>query len=173
MHKYSQYQSFLLPLIIAMVTYTSSCNKRKQIIDCTDPSAINYNPEATSIPGSDLGHCIYDTSCHDVINIPLGDTINYSVDTYTIDSAYFIDNYLTVSVSYGGGCEEHIFNLYAKDNFCGTPPCYINLTLSHESNNDLCEAALIENLCFDVSIFISEDYFLSLFDPENNTYIQL
>ena len=173
MRKYIHYQGFILLLIISMQTFTSSCNKKEQIIDCTDPNAINYNPEATSIPGSDLAHCIFDTSCHDLINIPLGDTINYPVDTYTIDSAYLIDNYLSISVSYAGGCEEHLFNLYTEDNFCGTPPCYIYLTLSHESNNDLCEAIMRENLCFDVSIFSSDDCFLSLYDTENNTYIQL
>ena len=173
MHKYLHYQGFLLLLSIVMLSFTSSCNKREQIIDCTDPNAINFNPEATSMPGSDLAHCIYDTSCINVINIPLGDTINYPVDNYIIDSAYLIDNYLTVSVSYSGGCEEHLFNLYSEDNFCGTPPCYIYLTLSHESNNDLCEAIMKENLCFDVSMFSSNNCFLSIYDPENSVYIQL
>jgi len=173
MLKYIHHKGFLLLLIIAMLKFIISCNKREQIIDCTDPNAINYNPEATSIPGSDLAHCIYDSSCIDVINIPLGETINYPVDDYNIDSAYLIDNYLTISVSYDGGCEEHLFNLYAEDNFCGTPPCYIYLTLSHESNNELCEAVMRENICFDVSIFSYNGCFISLFDPENNTYIQL
>ena len=39
-----------------------ACNKEKEI-GCTDPSAVNYDPDATSIPGSDIGHCIYDSSC--------------------------------------------------------------------------------------------------------------
>ena len=99
MLKYIHHKGFLLLLIIAMLKFIISCNKREQIIDCTDPNAINYNPEATSIPGSDLAHCIYDSSCIDVINIPLGETINYPVDDYNIDSAYLIDNYLTISVS--------------------------------------------------------------------------
>lgn len=151
----------------------SSCNKKKheEVIACTDPYAINYNPNATSIPGSDWANCIYDSSCSNIIIIPLGNTVNFPSDFFSIDSAYLLNNIVHIKVTYGGGCENHIFNLYSESNFCATPPCYINFKLSHNSNNDGCFALLTENLCFDVSTYISDDNYLSLFDPENNSYI--
>ena len=56
--------SFILRILISMTitTFIIACNKEKEI-GCTDPDAVNYDPDATSIPGSDFGHCIYDSSC--------------------------------------------------------------------------------------------------------------
>ena len=52
-----------------------ACNKEKEI-GCTDPSAVNYDPDATSIPGSDIGHCIYDSSCLTLIqNVDINDEL--------------------------------------------------------------------------------------------------
>ena len=51
-----------ITLIYIIVTFIIACNKEKEI-GCTDPVAVNYDPDATSIPGSDFGHCIYDSSC--------------------------------------------------------------------------------------------------------------
>ena len=80
------------------------------------------------------------------------------------------------NVSYGGGCEDHIFNLVHEFLFCGTPPVHIPLYLTHNSNNDNCEAALAEELCFDISNLYdlcadTSELFISLNDPENNTFI--
>ena len=49
-------------LSITIIFFIIACNKEKEI-GCTDPTAVNYDPDATSIPGSDFGHCIYDSSC--------------------------------------------------------------------------------------------------------------
>ena len=149
------------------------CNKEKEI-GCTDPSAVNYDPDATSIPGSDIGHCIYDSSCLTLIqNIDIND---YLMDSYTIDTAFIYGDFLKINVGYGGGCEDHIFNLVHGFLFCGTPPVHVPLYLTHNSNNDNCEAALVQELCFDISSLYdlctdTSELFISLNDPENNTFI--
>ena len=160
-------------LSITIIFFVIACNKEKEI-GCTDPSAVNYDPDATSIPGSDIGHCIYDSSCLTLIqNVNIND---YLLDSYTIDTAFIYGDFLKINISYGGGCEDHIFNLVNEFLFCGTPPVHVPLYLTHNSNNDNCEAALVQELCFDISNLYdlcadTSELFISLNDPENNTFI--
>jgi hypothetical protein len=98
------------------------------------------------------------------------------MDYYNIDTAFIYGDFLQINISYGGGCEEHIFNLVQEPLFCSTPPVHVPLYLTHNSNNDNCEAVLIEELCFDISELYmlcadSTELFISLSDPENNTFI--
>ena len=44
-------------LSITIISFIIACNKEKEI-GCTDLVAVNYDPDAASIPGSDVGHCI-------------------------------------------------------------------------------------------------------------------
>ena len=161
----------LIFLVIIVITFC--CNKEKEV-GCTDPRAVNYDANATSIPGSDLAHCIYDSSCLTLIqNVNLND---YVMDSYTIDTAFIYGDFLKVNVSYGGGCEDHIFNLVHELIFCGTPPVHVPLYLTHNSNNDNCEAIMVQELCFDITELynLCEDtsqLFISLNDPENNSFI--
>jgi hypothetical protein len=104
------------------------------------------------------------------------DINDYLMDSYTIDTAFIFGDFLKVNVSYGGGCEDHIFNLVHEFLFCGTPPVHVPLYLTHNSNNDNCEAALVQELCFDISSLYdlctdTSELFISLYDPENNTFI--
>tara|TARA_B100000780_G_scaffold276846_1_gene246250 strand:+ start:811 stop:1329 length:519 start_codon:yes stop_codon:yes gene_type:complete len=168
-------KSFIPKIFISMIiiTFVISCNKEKEI-SCTDPIAVNYNPDATSIPGSDVAHCIYDSSCITLIqNVDLN---NYLMDSYYIDTTFIYGDFLQINIEYAGGCEDHIFNLVHEFIFCGTPPVYVPLYLTHNSNNDLCDAALSQELCFDISELYnlcadSSDVTFSLNDPENNTFI--
>ena len=104
------------------------------------------------------------------------DINDYLVDSYTIDTAFIYGDFLKVNVSYGGGCEDHIFNLVHEFLFCGTSPIHVPLYLTHNSNNDNCEAAFVKELCFDISSLYdlcadTSELFISLNDPENNTFI--
>ena len=167
--------SFILRILlsITIIIFIISCIKKKEI-GCTDPTAVNYDPDATSIPGSDVGHCIYDSSCMTLIqNVDIND---YLMDSYSIDTAFIYGDFLKINVSYGGGCEDHIFNLVHEFLFCGTPPVHVLLYLTHNSNNDNCEAILVQELCFDISNLYdlcadTSELFISLNDPENNTFI--
>jgi hypothetical protein len=168
-------KSFISKILLSLtiIFFIIACNKEKEI-GCTDPSAVNYDPDATSIPGSDVGHCIYDSSCLTLIqNVDIND---YLVDSYIIDTAFIFGDFLKVNVSYGGGCEDHIFNLVHEFLFCGTSPIHVPLYLTHNSNNDNCEAALVQELCFDISSLYdlcadTSELFISLNDPKNNTFI--
>jgi len=72
---------------------------------------------------------------------------------------------LLLNISHSGGCQEREYELFLDPLFCATPPVYLTIRLSHNSNNDLCEAWITKNLCFDISS-IYNDF------PEDQLYIE-
>jgi hypothetical protein len=158
--------------VIVLAISLSSCDKDENI-GCTDPDAVNYDPSATAIPESDIANCIYDTACPSIIqNVNAND---YPMDSYSIDTTFINHHTAFIDISYSGGCELHNFELIHEFIFCGTPPVHIQLILSHNKNNETCEALMEQSLCFDISSLYnscdSSSLFLSLFDPENNNSI--
>ena len=65
----------------------------------------------------------YLNSCPDLIqNINLED---FPMDHYGVNEIVLDGNELYVNVNYGGGCEDHIFNLIMEPIFfSGIPPVY-------------------------------------------------
>lgn len=76
---------------------------------------------------------------------------NASRDSYVINSYEINDDILKVEVSYGGGCAAHDFALIALPGFMESSPVAANVLLSHDANNDLCEAWLTEEVRFDLA----------------------
>jgi len=93
--------------------------------------------------------------------------VNY--DTIWTDDYYVINDVslngigeLLLNISHSGGCEEHEFQLLQEPIFCGTPPIFITIKLSHNANSDTCEGWITRDLCFDIS---------SIYSGNNNTEI--
>ncbi len=59
---------------------------------------------------------------------------------------------LEVDVAYGGGCEEHIFDLFWDGSFLESFPVQAQLQLTHGGEPDFCEAFIMETLRFDLSV---------------------
>ena len=74
---------------------------------------------------------------------------NASRDPVTINNVKNCDNILHVNVSYSGGCKEHEFQLIASS-FMESEPVQVNVLLSHEDNDDLCDMWITENLGFNL-----------------------
>lgn len=89
------------------------------------------------------------SDCPDIIHSNYSD--EYPDDYITINSVSLQDQEININVSHSGGCELHEYTLIQEPLFCGTPPIYISTRLSHNSNGDLCEASITEDLCFDLS----------------------
>lgn len=70
----------------------------------------------------------------------------FNVDNMAIDGSI-----LEVTVSYSGGCEEHVFKLYSDQMYMKSYPPQLNLFLEHIDNNDRCRAMIIKKLAFDIS----------------------
>ena len=100
--------------------------------------------------------------CPDLIkNVNL---LDYPMDLYDINDVEVVGNQLLINVSYGGGCEEHYFNLIldTASPIDGGGQQIDVLHLSHNANNDVCNALILEHqLCFDISN-LEFDYLLYL-----------
>ncbi len=95
-------------------------------------------------------------------NCPTPQYLNYDDawinDAFIINSASVTESKeLRLNISHSGGCQDHEYELLQEPNFCGTPPVYTTIKLSHNSNGDLCEALITKDLCFDLSL-IYEGY---------------
>ena len=75
------------------------------------------------------------------------------MDLYGINEIEIFENQLLINVSYGGGCEQHDFLVLSSNTQINDDGNQIDaLFLSHDANNDGCEALIIEHqLCFDIS----------------------
>ena len=132
----------LLILLFFSLFFTSSCEK--------ESNSINSCPDLTQ-------------------NVNLED---FPMDLYGVNEIVLDENELFINVNYGGGCEDHIFKLVMEPNFCGTSPVYYYFYLSHDANNDLCEAFITEhNLCFDISELLTgnlnDEVFLFFSHPDS------
>lgn len=95
-------------------------------------------------------------NCPEIINL-LNDSL-WENDYYIINDAVLNEeDLLNLNISHAGGCEEHDFQLLQDPLFCGTPPIYISMRLSHNANGDLCEAWITKDLCFDISSIYSNE----------------
>src|SRR3989338_2634747 len=89
-------------------------------------------------------------------------------DFFTIKNIEVINQDLVIEVSYGGGCEDHEFDLIWDGSFMKSNPPQVNLDLYHNANNDLCKAIKYETLRYDIYPLI-ENYINSYGDNSNLT----
>lgn len=71
-------------------------------------------------------------------------------DAFSIKAASLTGDILTITVSYGGGCEEHVFELYSDKKYMKSLPPQLNLVLEHDANKDACRAMITQDLKFDL-----------------------
>lgn len=65
--------------------------------------------------------------------------------------AHLKENCLQLKLRYSGGCKEHYFDLYWDGTWMKSKPAVAKLQLSHNSNEDMCEAIESEIHEFDIS----------------------
>jgi hypothetical protein len=81
------------------------------------------------------------------------DTISDSSDVIKVEDAKIVGNKLEIKVSYGGGCENHSFELIGSPNISKSLPPIRSIQLIHRANKDACKALIIKDLLFDISAF--------------------
>ena len=72
-------------------------------------------------------------------------------DAYQLDDATIAGDTLTISVSYGGGCEVHEFTLIASEAFMESDPVQLGISIVHNANLDFCERWVEEVYHFDLT----------------------
>jgi len=79
-------------------------------------------------------------------------------DSYQIQKAIIEDDQLWLTLTYGGGCEEHQFQMLFNNAYSeGETGKSIQLTLHHNSNNDRCRSIVTQNLRFDLKSLQTQD----------------
>ena len=88
------------------------------------------------------------------------DAEEIAVDPYSTRSAgnpvyirdvEIIDDYLVLSVSYSGGCEDHDFALNTRGDFAATYPPELKITLWHDAHGDRCRSMIDKKLWYDLT----------------------
>ena len=72
-------------------------------------------------------------------------------DHYWLRKAEVEGHELKLDITYGGGCGEHSFELYASGGWVKTNPPGKDIVLVHDGHGDSCEAAINEELRFEIS----------------------
>jgi hypothetical protein len=72
-------------------------------------------------------------------------------DAYQIRSAEVVQQQLHIEVSYSGGCEGHVFELFTDGLLMKSLPPKQNFFLKHYANKDACEELFTETLVFDLT----------------------
>ncbi|NMB82261.1 MAG: hypothetical protein GYA14_10630 [Ignavibacteria bacterium] len=95
-------------------------------------------------------------------------------DMLSVNAASINKDEIKFNVSYSGGCKEHSIELYAFKEIQKTNPAQVTLLLSHNANNDMCEAYLTKTVSFNLSNLkshlkstynISDQVLLIIHDP--------
>ncbi len=92
-----------------------------------------------------------------VFGLLLLSTVSFAAQ---IKSASVVGKNIHVQVVYGGGCEEHTFDLKLNPACLETFPVQCSAELYHNSNGDACEAIISKNLIFSMKkLGVENPYF--------------
>ncbi|PSQ98542.1 MAG: hypothetical protein BRD48_06860 [Bacteroidetes bacterium QS_9_68_14] len=110
-----------------------------------DPEALDVVIDPNVEPGEypDDGYRIREVVGTDTLSDSRPDRPIVTVGTLRTDT-------LTLRVQYGGGCEDHEFQLVADDAFMESNPVQAGVQLFHDGNGDTCEALLTETVRFNL-----------------------
>lgn len=71
-------------------------------------------------------------------------------DPFELNSAVITGDSLILSVSYGGGCRPHVFELLTNGMYAKSLPMQLSLYLKHQANEDMCRAYFTQRIAFDL-----------------------
>ena len=74
-----------------------------------------------------------------------------SADEYELEAVALTGDTLAITLSYGGGCAEHLFALDASAAFRESDPVQLMVTLGHDANEDSCQRWVTEEYYFDLT----------------------
>ena len=78
-------------------------------------------------------------------------TADLGADEYELSTAAIMGDTLVVTVSYGGGCEDHLFALDASGAFAESDPVQLMVSLAHNANGDACQRWVTQDYCFSLA----------------------
>jgi hypothetical protein len=122
----------------------------------TDPPPQECEPGDTMMQDCNTCECYEGYwACTDIA-CPPGDGIAVCDDSaphdpLDVQGIALAGDILIVDVAYGGGCEEHVLSGCWDGSFAESDPVQVWAFVSHESNDDSCEAYLHESIEIDLA----------------------
>lgn len=99
---------------------------------------------------------IEELGCSPYIDLYTNNYDSLASDPLYINEAFIEENFLKISISYSGGCRNHIINLTRIHNENNSHEDIPQFEIRHNSNGDMCEAFITKNICFDITDLINE-----------------
>lgn len=127
-----------LKLFIAILTLAigvSACSRKPETEATAETSTQTDDMESTE----------------DVRTIEVVESIVETSDAFQVVSAEVKGDILELTVSYGGGCQDHEWKMYATEKYAKSYPPKLSIFLDHNANGDMCKALLRETLKFDLT----------------------
>ena len=75
----------------------------------------------------------------------------WGTDGFELSGAAITGDTLAVTVSYAGGCKEHLFTLVSSSEFLESNPVQVVVVLAHNANGDRCEAWITQDYLFNLT----------------------
>lgn len=105
-----------------------------------------------------LAACLLIYACADPL-APLGDPPAVRITTAAPEpqdpaevlGASVTGDVLTLEMRYGGGCRDHTFGLFHEGVFLESDPPQANLLMSHDADEDPCDALIEREIAFDLA----------------------
>lgn len=103
-------------------------------------------------------------------------SLNVNKDALTLHDVSINKDRIFLSLGYAGGCAEHNIDLFALKSIEKSKPAKVELYLSHNANNDNCEAYITSDFVFSLvelknylitTHSINDKVLLNIYDPEN------
>jgi len=74
-----------------------------------------------------------------------------TTDSFTLLETSMKGDNLIMLVQYGGGCQDHEWNLVTNGAYAKSLPPQITVNLEHNANGDMCRALLRDTLEFEIA----------------------
>ena len=72
-------------------------------------------------------------------------------DAYELNAVAIMGDTLAVTMSYGGGCADHLFALDASAAFQESDPVQLQVTFAHDANGDACQRWVTQDYLFSLA----------------------
>jgi hypothetical protein len=126
------------PVILTLLLACGEKDELDTAGDSADTSDTSDSAVDTGTSGDAVGECSVSSN-----------------DAFELNSAVVSGDTLTLSVSYSGGCEDHVFEACWDGLFQETAPETVVLDIGHDAKSDACEAYPTEDRSFDLGLLKS------------------
>ena len=136
-----------------LVLYAIGCGQKQE--DKSGSGAgtlISFSPANLAPDETKLAPDETKSSGQVVVTDPSATTAGtWSTDGFELSGAAITGDTLAVTVSYAGGCREHLFTLVSSSEFLESNPVQVVVHLAHNAQGDACEAWITQDYLFNLT----------------------